>query len=217
MSVTFEPGLLKAYFVAGTQDLQPTQSLPGVLTDAILAGITAFQFREKGPNALKGLAKRQLAEILQKKCKAANIPFIIDDDLELAMAIDADGIHVGQDDLAVQTVLSRVRQRRMFVGLSASNAAEIENANQHERIAYIGSGPVFPTTSKADADPVIGIPELTNLVKLSNKPIVAIGGITKANIAELKPTGVSGAAVISMITRSDDVVHTVATMKEVFD
>lgn len=216
MSVTFEPGLLKAYFVAGTQDLRGMQDLPSLLDEAIEAGITAFQYREKGPGSLTGVAKRELAVILQKRCLQANIPFIIDDDLDLALDLNADGIHVGQKDDKIETVIERISVRQMFVGLSANTVEQVKAANKLDRIAYIGSGPVFPTKSKKDADPVIGTNGLTELVKTSNVPVVAIGGITEDNIEQLRDTGVAGAAVISMISQSDDVAKAVATIKTVF-
>ncbi|KRM94510.1 thiamine-phosphate diphosphorylase [Lentilactobacillus senioris DSM 24302 = JCM 17472] len=216
MSVTFEPGLLRAYFVAGTQDLTGLRDLPSLLDEAIEAGITAFQFREKGPNALTGVAKRELAEILQKRCLKANIPFIIDDDLDLALELNADGIHVGQKDDKIETVVERISVRQMFVGLSANTVEQVEAANQFDRVAYIGSGPIFPTQSKDDADPAIGVAGLTDLVKVSKKPVVAIGGIAENNIDQLRGSGADGAAVISMISKSENVDKSVSIIKEVF-
>ncbi|MCY9806334.1 thiamine phosphate synthase [Lentilactobacillus senioris] len=216
MSVTFEPGLLNAYFVAGTQDLAGMRDLPSLLDEAIEAGITAFQFREKGPKALTGVAKRELAVILQKRCLKANIPFIIDDDLDLALELNSDGIHVGQKDDKIETVVERISVRKMFVGLSANTVEQVNAANQLDRVAYIGSGPIFPTQSKADADPAIGVAGLTTLVEASDKPVVAIGGITENNVAQLRGSGAAGAAVISMISKSDHVDEAVAAIKEVF-
>ena len=216
MSVAFEPGLLRAYFVAGTQDLKNMRDLPSLLSEAIDAGITAFQFREKGPGALTGVAKRELALMLQKQCLAANIPFIIDDDLELALAINADGVHVGQEDAKIDTVMARISVRQMFVGLSANTLEQVEAANQIHRLSYIGSGPVFPTKSKSDADPVIGVDGLKELVEASKLPVVAIGGITVKNIEQLRGTGAAGAAVISMISKSDHVDQAVEAIDAVF-
>jgi len=83
-------------------------------------------------------------------------------------------------------------------------------------ISYLGSGPVFPTGSKADADPVIGVDGLAKLVKVSQLPVVAIGGITEKNIVELPKTGVTGVSVISMIAQSDDIFRTVKVMNDTF-
>lgn len=144
------------------------------------------------------------------------MPFIVDDDVALAVQTNADGVHVGQKDERVTQVLKEIGET-MFVGLSCDTKAQIEIANQTAGISYIGSGPVYPTGSKADADPVIGVDSLANLVKVSQLPVVAIGGITEENIQELPKTGVAGTAVISMIAQSDDVFRTVKVMNTTFE
>ena len=210
MALKFNRNQLRAYFVCGTQDV-PGANLETVVQSALDAGITAYQYRDKGTSQLTPNERLALGRRLHQRCAAANVPFIVDDDVELALALNADGIHVGQKDDRVTTVLQRVAGQ-MFVGLSCSTLAEVAIANQIRGIAYIGSGPIFPTTSKADADPVVGLAGLKQLVARSQRPIVAIGGITEPQLKPVAATGVAGSAVISMIARSTDMPRTVGAM-----
>lgn len=217
MGLPFESGMLRSYFIAGTQDIKDKhKTLEEVVKQALEAGITAFQYREKGPTSLTGDAKAKMAQALRELCADYQVPFIVDDDVALAVQTNADGVHVGQKDERVTQVLKEIGET-MFVGLSCDTKAQIEIANQTAGISYIGSGPVYPTGSKADADPVIGVDGLANLVKVSQLPVVAIGGITEENIQELPKTGVAGTAVISMIAQSDDVFRTVKVMNTTFE
>ena len=210
MSVTFEPGLLKAYFVAGSQDA-PGRDLRDVLATMLRAGITAYQFRDKGASTLTPDQRLALGRDLRDQCRVASVPFIVDDDVELAQMTKADGIHVGQSDEKIQAVIQAVGGQ-MFIGLSCSNQAEILAANAIDGIDYYGSGPVFPTGSKADADPVIGLAGLKQLVGLSTRPIVGIGGITVTDLPDVIKAGAAGSAVISMIAASSDIAITVGAM-----
>ncbi|MFD1420061.1 thiamine phosphate synthase [Lactiplantibacillus songbeiensis] len=213
MSISFDQKQLAAYFVCGTQDI-PGQRLTTVLKRALAAGITAFQYRDKGASRLTSSERLALGEALHTLCAAAGVPFIVDDDVDLALSLGADGIHVGQSDTGIQQVVTAVSQQ-MFVGLSCSTLAEVRVANQVAGLAYLGSGPIFPTSSKADADPVVGLTNLQELVTASSRPIVAIGGITEDQLPTLAQTGVAGAAVISMLAQSNDYQRTVTAMRTV--
>jgi len=210
MTRKFSPEQLRAYFVCGSQDVGSRDILT-VVDSALQAGITAFQFRDKGRSQLSNSARLQLGRKLHQLWEAYQVPFIVDDDVELALALKADGIHVGQHDQKIQQVLSRV-QGKMFVGLSCSTLPEVEAANQLSGVAYLGSGPVFPTSSKADADPVIGLNGLTRIVALSKVPVVAIGGITAEQLPAIAATGARGAAVISLLAQRDNMGATVQEM-----
>ncbi|BDZ29608.1 thiamine phosphate synthase [Lactiplantibacillus sp. WILCCON 0030] len=210
MTIEFSAEQLRAYFVCGSQDVG-NRGLVEILEAGLRAGITAFQFRDKGISRLTATERLQLGQQLHRLCATYQVPFIVDDDVELALALKADGIHVGQRDQQIRQVLAQVAGK-MFVGLSCSTPAEVLAANQLSGLAYLGSGPVFPTTSKADADPVIGLPGLTNLVQLAQTPIVAIGGITESQLGKIAETGASGAAVISLLTQSPDMTATVQKM-----
>ncbi|MFD0898729.1 thiamine phosphate synthase [Loigolactobacillus binensis] len=213
MKIAFNVAQLQAYFVCGSQDV-PGQDLVAVVKAALAAGITAFQFRDKGANSQLTAAQRPvIARQLRELCHAAQVPFIVDDDVELAVAVAADGIHVGQSDEQIQQVIQQV-QGQLFVGYSCSNLAEITAANRIGGIDYYGSGPIAITGSKADASPVIGLAGLQKLVTAATRPVVAIGGITEDQLAAIRQTGAAGSAVISMITQSQQLQRTVTAMRQ---
>ena len=178
----FETTMLKAYLVGGSQDTQgrPDQLLAKVEL-ALQNGITMFQYREKGPGALTGVARIQLGRRLRALCRQYDCPFVVDDDLALASELGADGIHVGQRDQGIEAVLTAAQAAGLFVGYSCATAAQVARANQLAGVAYVGSGPVFPTISKADADPSLGVAGLAALVAQSRHPVVAIGGLNATN------------------------------------
>ncbi|KRM12827.1 thiamine phosphate synthase [Paucilactobacillus suebicus] len=210
----FNKSMLKTYLIAGTSDVAGSgRKLSQILKEALEAGITSFQYREKGLDALTGTRKIEEARFLMRMCHDYNVPFIIDNDIDLANEIQADGIHVGQTDTAVQDVIKAVGTH-MFVGLSCHTRQQVLDANEIDGISYIGSGAIYPSLSKHGA-PVIGLDGLRELVEISRVPIVAIGGINDNNIFDLPQTGVAGASVISMITRSNNVAKTITLMNSV--
>src|SRR5690606_35763047 len=129
-----------------------------ILLEAIKAGITAFQFREKGKGSLDGEAKVELGKKLRELCRNYNIPFFINDDVELATTFDVDGIHVGQDDEKISNL--RIKFPHLLIGLSVSNEEELKNSPIH-LADYVGAGHVFGTTSKDDAKAPVGTEWIT--------------------------------------------------------
>lgn len=212
----FIPEMLQVYLVGGSQDTNhdPQQFLNTVET-AMQAGITAFQYREKGDSKLTPPEKLQIAKRLRQLTRQYHIPLFIDDDEQLAFAVGADGVHVGQKDQRIEEVISRA-QGKLIIGYSCNTSAEIKKANDLAAVDYVGTGPVFPTNSKADADPAIGLKELARLNHLSTHPLVAIGGIDEQNMATTLQTGVAGLSVISMILKSPHVTQTVQAMKDLY-
>ena len=205
---------LNVYFIAGSQNAE-NGDLLSVLEEALEAGITMFQFREKGPNSLEDnpIEKRKLAIQCQALCQKYKVPFIINDDVELAISIEADGIHVGQDDEPIEEVLRRVSPDTI-IGLSTSNAQEIADAESLEGIDYVGLGPVFTTESKEDTEPELGIEGLKEIIGAGRKiPIVAIGGITIKNASSVREAGVDGVSVIAAITKSQNIKQAVDRLK----
>ncbi|MBY4972263.1 thiamine phosphate synthase [Streptococcus suis] len=193
--------MLQVYFICGTTDCSKGNFLD-VLEKALQAGITCFQFREKGEQALIGSEKLSLAKQVQHLCHRYQVPLIINDDIELARAIDADGIHLGQGDLSV------VEARQLFpgkiIGLSVGTEEEYLNS-PIELVDYIGSGPVFPTLSKDDASPAIGMDGLKQLRRLnSDIPMVAIGGLSAKDCKDILQAGADGIALISAISHAED-------------
>ncbi|WP_040209318.1 thiamine phosphate synthase [Neobacillus jeddahensis] len=190
---------LKVYFIMGSNNClsDPAE----VLTDAIAGGITLFQFREKGHGALTGPEKWELAQQLQRICRAHQIPFIVNDDIELALAIDADGVHIGQDDEQVKTVRARIGNK--ILGVSVHSEAEAMSA-QKDGADYFGIGPIYPTSTKADAKPVRGTTLIETLrTNGYTVPIVGIGGITSENAASVIEAGADGVSVITAISQAE--------------
>ncbi|MED4903361.1 thiamine phosphate synthase [Parageobacillus thermoglucosidasius] len=186
---------LKVYFIMGSVNCK--KSPFEVLTEAIDGGITLFQFREKGSGALVGEQKYEFATQLQAICQKRGIPFIVNDDVELALAIDADGVHIGQDDEDARVVREKIGDK--ILGVSAHNLAEAQAAAA-AGADYIGVGPIYPTKSKADAKQAQG-PGMIRLLRDNgiDIPIVGIGGITAENASEVMNAGADGVSVISAI------------------
>ncbi|WP_042200701.1 thiamine phosphate synthase [Paenibacillus camerounensis] len=194
--------VLKLYFIMGSANcrLSPAETL----TQAINGGITLFQFREKGPGALTGAAAVRLGRQLQAVCRAHGIPFIVNDDIGLAETLDADGVHVGQEDEPAGSIRRRLGTDKI-VGVSAHTPEEARQAIA-DGADYLGVGPVYPTSSKDDARAVQGTQVIEQL-RLSGFgiPLVGIGGITADNVAPVIRAGADGISVISAISAAAEV------------
>ena len=209
----FNKELLKLYFICGTTTCLG-KDLYTVVEDALKGGITLFQFREKGEGALEGREKVELAIKLQELCKKYNVPFIVNDDIELALEIDADGVHVGQDDLDVDEIRKLMPDK--IIGLSIGNEEELKQSKV-EYVDYVGVGPVYVTQSKDDAGGAIGYEGLELMRRfLPQMPLVAIGGIQTQHIKDVMKTNVDGVSIISAISYSDNIEKTVREMSEQF-
>ena len=209
----FNKELLKLYFICGTTTCLG-KDLYTVVEDALKGGITLFQFREKGKGALEGKEKVELAVKIQDLCKKYNVPFIVNDDIELALEIDADGVHVGQDDLGVDEI--RKMMPNKIIGLSIGNEEELKQSKV-EYVDYVGVGPVYVTQSKDDAGGAIGYEGLELMRRLlPQMPLVAIGGIQTQHIKDIMKTNVDGVSIISAISYSDNIEKTVREMNEQF-
>ena len=199
---------LDKYFIMGTINCKRDPLL--VLEEALQAGITMFQLREKGKNALKGDAYVQFARQCQNLCKAYDVPFIINDDVELALMLNADGIHVGQDDTGIEHFRSFADNK--IIGVSVHTMEQLERAVANGA-DYVGIGPIYETFTKADARPPAGITLLEEArSQYPQFPIVAIGGISTENSFIIRQTGVNGVAVISAISHSDNIKETVNSL-----
>ncbi|NHB55428.1 thiamine phosphate synthase [Helicobacter pylori] len=206
----FDADCLKLMFVAGSQDFYHIKggkndrinALLETLELALESKITAFQFRQKGDLALQDPVEiKRLALECQKLCQKYGAPFIINDEVRLALELKADGVHVGQEDMAIEEVVT-LCQKRLFIGLSVNTLEQALKARHLDHIAYLGVGPIFPTPSKKDKQ-VVGV-ELLKKIRDSGveKPLIAIGGITTDNASKLCEYG--GIAVISTITQAKD-------------
>ncbi|OLR50284.1 thiamine phosphate synthase [Helicobacter pylori] len=206
----FDANCLKLMFVAGSQDFYHIKggkndrinALLNALELALQSKITAFQFRQKGDLALQdSIEIKRLALECQKLCQKYGVPFIVNDEVKLALELKADGVHVGQEDKAIEEVMTLCKKRQ-FIGLSVNTLEQALKACHLDGVAYLGVGPIFPTQSKKDKQ-VVGV-ELLKKIKDSGvkKPLIAIGGINTDNASKLREYG--GIAVISAITQARD-------------
>ncbi|MCQ2880121.1 thiamine phosphate synthase [Helicobacter pylori] len=203
----FDANCLKLMFVAGSQDFyhikgDRTNALLDTLELALQSQITAFQFRQKGDLALQDpIEIKQLALECQKLCQKYGVPLIVNDEVQLALELKADGVHVGQEDMAIEEVITLCK-KRLFIGLSVNTLEQALKARHLDAVAYLGVGPIFFTPSKKDKQ-VVGV-ELLKKIRDSGvkKPLIAIGGITMHNALKLREYG--GIAVISAITQAKD-------------
>lgn len=192
---------LRKYFIMGSQNCSRDPEV--ILQEAIAGGITAFQYREKGEGALTGEAKIILGKKLRAICREHRIPFFINDDVELAEMLDVDGIHVGQDDQAVEEIRKQFPDN--LIGLSVSNQAELENSPL-SIIDYVGAGPVFATSTKVDAKRAVGPEWIADLRRQHpTLPIVGIGGINTTNVRDVLAAGANGVAFISVVTQAENI------------
>ncbi|MBT2640827.1 thiamine phosphate synthase [Bacillus sp. ISL-41] len=200
--------LLKLYFIAGSTNcfVEPVR----VLEDAIRGGITIFQYREKGEDCLDNFEKLELGKRLQKVCRENGIPFIVNDDIELALELDADGIHIGQEDEDAAQVREKIGDK--ILGVSVHNLEEAEKAKL-AGADYYGVGPIFPTATKKDTRAVQGTVLLEQL-KYYGIPIVGIGGINGDNAGAVMDAGADGVSVITAISQAEDVHEAAATLKK---
>lgn len=172
---------------------------PLAVAEAVLAGgCAALQLRAK---QLPDRDKLALAQALAHRCLAARIPFWLNDRLDLALLVEADGVHLGQDDIPLSEA-RRLWPNRML-GLSTHDLAQAQAAFAQGADA-IGFGPVFSTTSKKNPDPCVGLDGLRAVCRAVPIPVIAIGGIDARAAADVAATGAAYAAAISALCAADD-------------
>lgn len=164
---------------------------------AIAGGVTMVQYR-----ATKGSGRflYETAKTLGERLRTHGIPLIINDRLDLALAVNADGLHLGQNDIPVH-VARRLIGKQAILGLSITDPEQLK-AVDSDLVDYIGAGPVFSTATKTDAAPAMGMETLARIVRNSPTPVVAIGGIHHSNAKAVFDTGVAGLAVVSALSRT---------------
>lgn len=201
---------LRLYLVVGSQDT------PGGLLEtieaALLGGVTAVQLREKGRSDLHIL---QTAEQVRELCQDHGAAFYLNDRTDIALAMGADGVHLGVDDLPIPAA-RRIAGPSFCIGFSpdtdtGARSAKLEGAN------YLGVGPVFGTGSKSDAGPAIGLGILRRRVVVADLPVIGIGGITTTNAASVIQAGAIGIAVMSAISRASNPQAAARTLREAID
>ena len=177
--------------------------------EAIEGGATVVQYRAKRKSS-----KQMYLEALKvrKVTKKHNIPFIVNDRLDIALSVKADGVHIGQDDLPVEAV-REVAGTEFIIGLSTHNIDQVLDANGRD-VNYIGFGPIFPTTTKENSEPPTGIALLCEAVRISKVPVVAIGGINSENVCDVLKCNPSGIAAVRAIFEANNPYNSARNLKD---
>ncbi len=182
-----------------------------VVREMLEAGVRLVQYREK----MFGMRRKyQECIAIRDLCARYGACFIINDDVGLALAVEADGIHVGQEDLPVEKT-RELAGEKLLLGLSISTWQEADEAIRSPLVDYLGAGPIYTTATKKDAAQPGGLEYLDYVVQRSRVPVVAIGGINLGNAAEAILHGASCLAIISDIVCSDDIGARVRAIRQV--
>jgi thiamine-phosphate pyrophosphorylase len=179
---------------------------------AIAGGVTMVQLREK--EASTGEFYRIALEV-QAVTRRHHVPLVINDRLDIALALGAEGLHIGQSDLPLSAA-RRLAGDALFIGVSASTVEEALLA-QAGGADYLGAGAVFPTGSKADAGEAIGLQGLAEIRAAVTIPVVGIGGVNAGNAAEVMGTGAAGIALISGILSQGDIQEAARNLRRILD
>lgn len=178
----------------------PGRSLCDVLMQAAAAGAGIFQYRNKAAAMREAYAE---ALRLRKVALDLGVLFIVNDRCDLALAVEADGVHLGQDDLPYAEARALLGPEKM-IGISTHNAEQVRQANE-VKPDYIGFGPIFKPGSKQDHDPIVGLEGLRQIRQLTSLPIFAIGGVHAEQARAVMQAGANGIAVISAVLKAPDV------------
>ena len=185
------------------------RSLYDVVRQSLEGGVTFLQLREKELDEARFYEE---AVQLQKLARAYGVPFVINDNVEIALRMDADGVHVGQNDMEAGNVRALIGPDKIL-GVSAETVEQAIQAEQ-KGAAYLGVGAVFPTGSKEDAA-TVSIDTLKAICQAVSIPVVAIGGITKENTPSLAGSGICGIAIISAIYAQKDIQKATVELKSI--
>ncbi len=177
-----------------TDDQQDIDTLCYVVAEAIKGGVTMVQVREKNGD-VRAFIERSLA--IKKVLKDSGVPLIINDRVDVALAVQADGVHLGQSDMPANLARQLIGPD-MILGLSVENETQLREA-QDLPVDYLGISAIFSTPTKTNIIKEWGIDGLTKVVKESKLPLVAIGGINETNIKKIADTQVDGIALVSAI------------------
>jgi len=175
------------------------QNLATQVEEALNGGVTFVQLREKKLDYETFLKEAKRMKVL---CEKYHVPFVINDNVEIAIASDADGVHIGQSDRKVSEVRAELGETKI-IGVSAQTVEQAIRAQQ-EGADYLGVGAVFSTSTKLDADSV-SFETLKSICEAVSIPVIAIGGISENNILELSGTGIDGVAVVSALFAKSDI------------
>lgn len=202
---------LSLYLVTD-RDLSLGRSLEEVVSEAVAGGVTVVQLREKDASTGEFV---ELARRLMAMLKPLGVPLIINDRVDVALAVDADGVHIGQSDMKYEDA-RRLLGPDKIIGLSVESFEDIEAANALD-VDYVGISPVYGTPTKTDTAEPFGLDGLRKAVAMSEHPTVAIGGMNAKTIGEVIAAGADGVAVVSAICSAEDVREAANELKSIVD
>lgn len=202
---------MELYLVTG-HSTQQGRSLTDIVMQAVAGGVDMVQLREK---EMTDDEMTELARELHEKLLPTGIPLIINDRVNVAKAVDAEGVHVGQSDMAYAEA-RRILGRDKIIGLSCENMQQVADANAMD-VDYIAVSPVFATPTKTDTAPPFGLEGLSEARKISRHKVVAIGGINGSNIREIRDAGADSAAVVSAIVEAANPTKAASELKLLID
>ena len=212
MTERSSPGLWRLYVITD-EKISRGRSHLQVAEAAILGGADVLQLRDK--EASSGRLYR-VALQLRKLTRDAEVPFIVNDRLDIALAVDADGVHVGQADLPA-SVAREIMGPGKILGVSVDTVEEAILAEK-DGADYLGVGPVFEARgTKPDAGEPLGVERIARIRRHCRLPIVAIGGINAENVREVREAGAEAAAVISAVAAADDIAQAARRLKRILD
>ncbi|MFM2580521.1 thiamine phosphate synthase [Vibrio fortis] len=187
----------KLYLV--TDDQQDLATLEHVVELSVAGGVTMVQVREKHGDVRAFIERAQRVKAI---LSGTGVPLIINDRVDVALAVDADGLHLGQSDMPAEMARQLIGEDKIL-GLSIENEQQLKEA-EHLPIDYIGLSAIFATPTKTNTKKHWGVEGLKSALETTKLPIVGIGGINESNIPELMATGVHGLALVSAICQADD-------------
>jgi thiamine-phosphate diphosphorylase len=188
---------LRLYLVADPEHCRG--DLVSTVEAAIAGGVSMVQLRAKW---LSDLERFNLATKIRSVCRGHNVQYLVNDRIDIALAVGADGVHLGVSDLPIEAARS-ISGSGFIIGYSPESNDQLRSA-VNRGADYLGIGPVFGTATKADAGSALGLEELANRVRLGGLPAVGIGGINSGNAESVINAGAAGVAVVSAILGADD-------------
>ncbi|WP_160685731.1 thiamine phosphate synthase [Clostridium sp. C2-6-12] len=205
-----KPKIDYSIYLVTDRDLMSTETLEEAVEQAIIGGCTLIQLREKDCSSLDFYNTAvKVKEITDKY----NVPLLINDRLDIALAVDAAGVHVGQSDLPVSVVRKIIGEEKI-IGISAGTLEEAIQG-QKDGADYLGVGAMYATGTKKDANPT-SMEELKKIRENVSLPIVVIGGINKERVEDFKGTGIDGLAIVSAIIAQKDISGAARELKKIF-
>ncbi len=204
--------IMRGIYLVTDRNLCRNRTLSDIVMQAVQGGVAYVQLREKDISTRLFVEE---ANAIKKILKPHNVPLIINDRIDVALACGAEGVHIGQDDMPY-AIARKLMGIKAIIGLSVETWADVEESQRLD-VDYIGVSPIFPTPTKTDTKGAWGLEGLAKIKAFSRHPLVAIGGINQANAADVIAAGADCIAVVSAICAATDPVAATRNLKNIID